>query len=102
MRRFEIRIHAIAATIDNTTSPSPNALAAVAPDASVLESAINAAPPLVESNAPHPVGRNRSPEKITAATASSMVASAIVGSIRCVRARAESSFTGDYPGATIS
>ena len=72
MRRFEIRIHAIAANMDSTTNPSPNALARVAPDASVLESAINAAPTLDATNATQPVGRNRSPEKIAAATASSM------------------------------
>lgn len=62
MRRFEIRIHAIAANIDNTTNPSPNALARVAPDASLLESAISAAPTLDATNAIHPACRNRSPE----------------------------------------
>src|SRR5581483_779428 len=72
IRRLEIRIHAMAANIENTTSMSPRMLGRATPEAALLDNAIRAAPAVEATRATHPPTCNRSPEKITAAMARSM------------------------------
>jgi hypothetical protein len=56
MSRFEIRIHAIAANMESTTSMSPRMLACAAPEALLLDKAINQAPN-VEANKSKPAAQ---------------------------------------------
>ncbi len=72
IRRFEIRIHAMAANIESTTSRSPSTVACVVQEALLLDSAINPAPTVDARRASQPPKCNRSPENTMAATARSM------------------------------
>src|SRR5438477_1325341 len=72
IRRFEIRIHAMAANIESTTRESPKMLACAVPEAPLLDNAISAAPTVEAASAIQPPKCNRSPENDTAATARSI------------------------------
>ncbi len=72
MSRFEIKIHAMAANIESTTSRSPRMLACAVLDVPLLDNAISAAPTVEAASASHPLTCNRSPENNTAAMARSM------------------------------
>lgn len=51
IRRFEIRIHAMAANIESTTRESPRMLVCAVPEAPVLDNAISAAPTVEAASA---------------------------------------------------
>ena len=72
IRRFEIRIHAMAANIESTTRESPRMLACAVPEAPLLDNAISTAPTVEAASASQPPRCNRSPENNTAAMARSM------------------------------
>jgi hypothetical protein len=72
MSRFEIRIHAMAANMDSTTSRSPHMLLGAPPDAFSVDSAIKPAPIVEDASASQPPKCNCSPKNNTAAMARSM------------------------------
>lgn len=72
MRRFEIKIHPIAANIESTISKLPRMLAYAGPEASLLDNAISAAPNVELATASQPPKCSRSPANTTAAIARSM------------------------------
>src|SRR5437667_5405581 len=83
IRRFEIRIQAIAANIESTTNRSPYVLARTAPEEFLLDSAIKPAPMVEAASASQPPKCNCSRENNTAATARSM------GSVATIREACE-------------